>query len=313
VALRILKDVKILSVAAKSFVTITTKTLPYVGVLLSIGLEGRRGLKALDTGHNAMLARSGGQLGLSIGITYLATLGVAGAVTTGVGVAVVLVVGAVLIAISFLISMVQLYIARSRIEDFLSMSFLGNAPTLRYWDEQSRPSSAELLEESRAVLSQDEGVDVRRYFEAELDAFYYMLFSPIVRITEHIGRHWDINRGEHQVMSEMTSFVVYLPGYSDGSCTYSIRLFEVDTNWFEKDEPKDISDLFHRRKQLDASTGGVLFRFDHYNHNKCDQLEMLIEYEKDGRKVTGENGLRIILDGNDVEELGVDERLAYEV
>ncbi len=304
VALRILKDVKILSVAAKSFVTITTKTLPYVGVLLSIGLEGRLGLKALDTGHHAMVALSGLQIGLSIGITYLATLAVAGAVTTGVGLAVVLVVGAVL---------VQLYIARSRIEDFLSMSFWGNAPTLRYWDEQSRPSSAELLEESRTVISQDEGVDVRRYFEAELDSFYYMLFSPIVRITEHIGRHWDINRGEHQVMSEMTSFVVYLPGYSDWSCTYSIRLFEVDTNWFGKDEPKDISDLFHRRKQLDASTGGVLFRFDHYNHNKCDQLEMLIEYEKDGRKVTGENGLRFILDGNDVEELGVDERLAFEV
>ncbi|MDL0432004.1 hypothetical protein QPM17_12735 [Marinobacter sp. TBZ242] len=313
VALSILKDVKILSVAAKGFVTITTKTLPYVGVLLSIGLEGRRGLQALDAGHHSMVALSGVQIGLSIGITYLATLAVAGAITTGVGVSVVLVVGAVLIAVSFVISVVQLYIARSRIEDFLSMSFWGNAPTLRYWDEQSRPLSAELLEESRTVISQDEGVDVRRYFEAELDAFYYMLFSPVVRITEHIGRHWDINRGEHQVMSEMTSFMVYLPGYSDGSCTCSIRLFEVDTNWFEKDEPKDISDLFHRRKQSGASTGGVLFRFDHYNHNKCDQLEMLIEYEKDGRKVTGENGLRIILDGNDVEELGVDERLAFEV
>lgn len=232
---------------------------------------------------------------------------------SGVGVAVVLVVGAVLVAFSFVISMVQLYIARSRIEDFLSLSFWGNAPTLRYWDEQSRPSSAELLEESRTIISQDEGADVRRYFEAELDAFYYMLFSPIVRITEHIGRHWDINRGEHQVMSEMTSFVVYLPGYSDGTCTYSIKLFEVDTNWFGKDEPKDISDLFHRRKRLDASAEGVLFRFDHYNHNKCDQLEMLIEYVKDGRNVTGENGLRIILDGNDVEELGVDERLAFEM
>lgn len=313
VALSILKDVKILSVAAKGFVTITTKTLPYVGVLLSIGLEGRRGLKALDTGHHAMVALSGVQIGLSIGITYLATLAVAGAVTTGVGVAVVLVVGAVLIAISFVISMVQLYIARSRIEDFLSLSFWGNAPTLRYWDEQSRPSSAELLEESRAVISQDEGVDVRRYFEAELDAFYYMLFSPIVRITEHIGVHWDTNRGEHQVMSEMTSFVVYLPGYSDGTCTYSIKLFEVDTSWFGNDEPKEITHLFDSMKRLGDSPEGLLYRFEHYNHNKCDQLEMLIEYVKDGRKVTGENGLRIILDGNDVEELGVDERLAFEV
>lgn len=301
-----------ISTFAAGLARVTVKALPYVGVLLSIGLEGWRGYKALDTGHSTMVALSGAQIGLSIGITYLASLAVAGAVT-GAGVAVVLVVGGVLIAVSFVISMVQLYIARSRIEDFLSLSFWGNAPTLRYWDEQSRPSSAELLEESRTVISQDEGIDVRRYFEAELDAFYYMLFSPIVRVTEHIGRHWDTNRGEHQVMSEMTSFVVYLPGYSDGTCTYSIKLFEVDTNWFSKDEPSDITDLFYRMKHLDASAEGVLYRFDHYNHNKCDQLEMLIEYEKDGRKVTGENGLRIILNGNDVEELGVDERLAFEV
>ena len=40
---------------------------------------------------------------------------------------------------------------------------------------------------------------------------------------------------------------------------------------------------------------------------------MRIHYEKDGRKVTGENGLRFILNGNDVEELAVDERLAFEV
>jgi len=42
-------------------------------------------------------------------------------------------------------------------------------------------------------------------------------------------------------------------------------------------------------------------------------IELLIEYEKDGRKFTGENGLRIILDDSNVEELGVDERLAFEV
>jgi hypothetical protein len=301
-----------LSAVAKGLAKISVKALPYVGVLLSIGLEGRRGYKALDTGHSTMVVLSGVQVGLSIGITYLATLAVAGAVT-GAGVAVVLVVGVVLIAVSFVISMVQLYIARSRIEDFLSLSFWGNAPTLRYWDDQSRPSSAEVLEESRILIDQDEGADVRRYFEAELDAFYYMLFSPIVRITEHIGRHWDINRGEHQVMSEMTSFVVYFPGYSDGTCAYSIKLFEVDANWFKKDEPNDITDLFYRMKRLTTSAEGVLFRFDHHNHNKCDQLEMLIEYEKDGRKITGENGIRIILNGNDVEELGVDERLAFEV
>ena len=42
-------------------------------------------------------------------------------------------------------------------------------------------------------------------------------------------------------------------------------------------------------------------------------IERLIEYENGGRKVKGENGLRIILDGNDVEELGVDEKLAFEL
>ncbi|WP_150909733.1 toxin VasX [Marinobacter halotolerans] len=291
---------------------VTVKTLPYLGVLVSIGLEGWVGYKALGTGHHTMVALSGVQIGLSIGITYLATLAVAGAVS-GAGVAVVLVLGAVLVAVSFIISIVQLYIARSRIEDFLSLSFWGNAPVLRYWDGQTRPSGAELLESSKTLASPGEGREVREYFEAELDAFYYMLFSPIVRITEHIGVHWDTNRGEHQIMSEMTSFVVFLPGYSEGTCRYSIKLFEVETNWFEIDDPNDITALFDSMTKLDASTEGVLFRFDHYNHNKCDQLELLIEYEKDDRKVTGDTGLRIILNGNDVEELGVDERLAFEV
>ena len=40
---------------------------------------------------------------------------------------------------------------------------------------------------------------------------------------------------------------------------------------------------------------------------------MLIEYVKDGRKITGENGLRLILNGNDVEELSVDERLTFDL
>lgn len=313
VALSILKDVKILSVAAKGFVTITTKTLPYVGVLLSIGLEGRRGLKALDTGHHAMVALSGVQIGLSIGITSLASLAVAGAFT-GAGVAVVLVVGAVLIAVSFVISMVQLYIARSRIEDFLSLSFWGNAPTLRYWDDQSRPSSAELLESSRTIASTDEGGEIREYFEAELDAFYYMLFSPIVRITEYMPKNWAISRqGEHKVLSEFTSFAVYFPGFVEGTCAVSIKLFEANRNWFSDDDSSDITDLFDRRRTIDPSPQGLMYGFTHYNHDGWEQLELLIEYEKDGRKVTGENGLRFILDGNDVEELGVDERLAFEV
>ncbi len=71
--------------------------------------------------------------------------------------------------------------------------------------------------------------------------------------------------------------------------------------------------FYSMRRPVDAASVGAMYRFTHYNHNKCDQLEMLIHYEKDGRKVTGENGLRIMLDGNDVEELGVDERLTFEV
>ncbi|BES73658.1 hypothetical protein RE428_46760 [Marinobacter nanhaiticus D15-8W] len=296
-----------------SFARVTVKTLPYVGVLLSIGLEGWTGYKALRTGHFAMVALSGVQIGLSIGITYLASLALAGAVA-GAGVAVVLVVGAVLVAISFVISMVQLYIARSRIEDFLSLSFWGNAPTMRYWDEQSRPLNKELLDQSRTVVSQDEGTDVRRYFEAELDGFYYMLFSPRVKVTEYMPKHWAITQqGEQRVLSEFTSLVVYFPGYIEGTCVVSIKLFEANRNWFTEDESAEITDLFNRTKKVEASAHGAIYRFTHYNHGNWEQLEMLIEYEKDGRKVTGENGLRVILDGNDVEELGVDERLAFEV
>ncbi|MDG5501096.1 toxin VasX [Marinobacter sp. BGYM27] len=296
-----------------SLARITVKALPYVGVLLSIGLEGWRGSKALGTGHYTMVALSGVQIGLSIGITYLASLAVAGAVT-GAGVAVVLVVGAVLVAVSFVISMVQLYIARSRIEDFLSLSFWGNAPTLRYWDEQSRPSSGELLEQSRTVVSQEEGAEVRRYFEAELDAFYYMLFSPVVRIIEYMPNHPAITQqGEYKVLSEFTSFIVYFPGFIEGTCAVSIKLFEANINWFSDDDSNEITHLFDNRKRIEATSHEVMYRFTHYNHGKWEQLEMLIEYEKDGRKVTGENGLRVILDGNDVEELGVDERLAFEV
>lgn len=312
VAFNGLRFIRAASDIATSFARVTVKLLPYVGPILAIGLDGWKGYKALNTGHSAMVALSGVQIGLSIGITYLASLAVAGALTGG-GVAVVLVVGAVLVAISFIISMVQLYIARSRVEDFLSLSFWGNAPILRYWDEQSRPLSGELLAESRTMASQDEGVEVRRYFEAELDAFYYMLFSPVVRVSEHIGRHWDVNRGEHQIMSEMTSFIIYFRGYSDGVCSISIRLFEVNRKWFSDNDSKDITRVFNAGKKVESFAHGAMYRFTHYNHNKCDQLELLITYEKDGRNVTGQDGLRIILEGSSVKELGVDERLTFEV
>ncbi|MCW8978377.1 MAG: hypothetical protein OQK10_06105 [Marinobacter sp.] len=296
-----------------SLARISIKPLPYVGVILSIGLEGWTSHKALNTGHYAMASLSGVQIGLSIGITYLASLAVAGAVT-GAGLPVVLVVGSVLVAISFVISMVQLYIARSRIEDFISLSFWGNAPTLRYWDEQSRPSSAELLEDSRTIVSQGEGVDVRRYFEAELDGFYYLLFSPLVKITEYMPKHWAVTQqGEQRVLSEFTSLIVYFPGYIEGNCAVSIKLFVANRNWLVENESREITDLFNRTARIDSTSQGLMYRFTHYNHDNWEQLEMLIEYEKDGRSVTGENGLRVILDNNDVEELGIDERLAFEV
>lgn len=303
------KELRVAGLVTKIIAKGMVKSVAIAGPILTMWLEFRTIARSLETGHHASAALGSVQFGLSVSILVFPGLAAIGVFSLGVGVA----VGVTLIIISIAIGMVQTYIARSQIEDFLSLSFWGNAPTLRYWDEQPRPSSGDLLEESRTVISPDEGVEVRRYFEAELDAFYYMLFSPIVRIAEHIGRHWDTNRGEHQIMSEMTSFVVYFPGYSDRACTYSIKLFEVETNWFAKDELNDITDLFYRRKRSDASAEGVVYRFDHYNHNKCDQLEMLIEYVKDGRKITGENGLRLILNGNDIEELAVDERLTVEL
>ncbi|KPP97391.1 hypothetical protein [Marinobacter sp. HL-58] len=41
----------------------------------------------------------------------------------------------------------------------------------------------------------------------------------------------------------------------------------------------------------------------HYNHENWEQLELLVEYVKDGRNVTGENGLRIVLDDNHDKQL----------
>ncbi|WP_298450090.1 toxin VasX [uncultured Marinobacter sp.] len=296
-----------------SFARVAVKHLPYIGSALAIGLEGQRGLKALDTGHSTMAALSVVQIGLSIGIIGLTSLAVAGAVI-GAGVAVVIMVGAALVAVSLAISMVQLYIARSRIEDFLSMSFWGNAPTLRFWGELSRPPSAELLELSKAIAAPEESKEIQEYFEAELDAFYYMLFSPVVRITEYMAKHGAITlQGEYKVLAEFTSLAVYFPGFSKGDCTYTVELFEVNTKWFRKDEKYDITDRFNSMKRKVDAGSEEAYLFTHYNHNNCSQLEMRIHYEKDGRKVTGENGLRFILDGNDVEELGVDERLAVEV
>ena len=148
----------------------------------------------------------------------------------------------------------------------------------------------------------------------ELDAFYYLLFSPIVRITENMSKHPAVTKqGEYKVLSEYTSFVVYFPGFDPSSCAASVRLFEAERNILFKDDFEEITELFNQRKEEDFSGSGATNKFTHYNHNNREQLELLIEYVKDGRNVTGDDGLRVILDGDNVEELGVDERLTFEL
>lgn len=304
------KELRVVGLVTKLIAKGMVKTVAIAGPILTMWLELRTINRSLETGHHTSVALGSVQFGLSVSLLVLPGLAVIGVFSLGAGV----VVGVALIIISIVIGMVQAYIARSRIEDFLSLSFWGNAPTLRYWDERSRPSSGELLEESRTVISQDEGVEVRRYFEAELDAFYYMLFSPIVRITEYMPKHGAITRqGEYRMLSELTGFVLYFPGYSEASCSVSIRLFEADKNWVFDDKWNEITDLFERRVNASFPVNGAMYRFTHYNHDNWEQLELLVEYVKDGRKITGENGLRIILNGNNVEELGVDERLTFEL
>ncbi|SDX06470.1 toxin VasX [Marinobacter mobilis] len=297
---------------SKFLARVTVKFLPYVGPLLAIGLESRSAWRAWRTDHSAAVALAAVQIGLTIGIGYLTALAVAGTATV-VGAPAVL-VGAVLVVISITVTAIQLYIARSRIEDFLSQSFWGNAPYLRYWDGQSRPKTVELLETSQAIVSPDKGVNIWGYFEAEVDAFYYLLFSPVVRITNFVASHWETTRqGELKVLPEITGFKVHFPGFDEGTCIMSIKLYEASRNVFTSNDVNDISDVFDARRKVEGSPQGATYRFTHYNHDKYEQLELLIEYVKDGRKVTGDDGLRIILDGNDVEELSVDERLTFEL
>ena len=300
----------LLSGGAKLLARGAVKVIAIAGPMLTIGLEIKTIIQVSRTGHQAAVILAGTQIGLSAGLLILPLLAVTGVFSLGVGV----VLGAALVVITIIIGAVQAYIARSRIEDFLSQSFWGDAPTLRYWDSQSRPPNQELLETSKTITNADEGAVLREYFGAELDAFYYMLFSPIVRITEHMPRRYAITRqGEPKVVSEFTGFAVYFPGYSEASCAISIRLFEVEKNLVFDDKCNELSDLFERRMDFRFSAHGAEYRFIHYNHNSFDQLEMLIEYVKDGRKITGDSGLRIVLDGNDVEELSVDERLTFEL
>jgi len=208
----------------------------------------------------------------------------------------------------------QIYIARSRIEDFLSLSFWGNARTLRHWDDQLRPSNEELLEVSRSMVSADGGGNVRKYFESEMESFYYLVFSPVVRITESMAKRPAYTRqGEYKILPELTSFIVHFPGFDQASCVASVRLFEVERNLIFKDEYSEITNIFNSRRKEITSENGVVYEFTHYNHDNRDQLELYIEYVKDGRQVTGDEGLRIILNGNDVKELGINERLTFEL
>lgn len=304
--------VEVLSKGTRVISKRTVKYLPFVGPVLALILEARTVWRAWHTGHDAAIAMAGIQIGLSLGIGYLTLLAMAGAFT-GIGAGIVL-IGAVLVTVSVAVSAIQVYIARSRTEDFLSTSFWGNARTLRYWDDRLRPTHEELLGSCKSIASIEEGSQVRRYFEAELDAFYYLLFSPQVLIIEYMPRQPAITRqGEYKVLSEFTSFVIYFPGFDQASCSASVRLFEADQSLFFEDEFKDITDIFDRNKKEMYEKGRASNKFTHFNHNSRDRLELLVEYVKDGRKVTGDNGLRVIIDGDDVEELGVNERLTFEL
>jgi len=309
VALSGLRGIEVISKTLKAFARKLVKHLPYIGPVLSLILEGRTAWRAWHTGHDMAVVLAGVQIGLTIGIGSLIAFAVMGTVT-----APIVLVGAVLVAIATAVTAIQIYIARSRIEDFLSLSFWGNARTLRYWDDQLRLSNEELLEISKSIVLPDEAPDVQRYFEKELDAFYYLLFSPIVKITEYMSKHPAITRqGEYKVLPEFTRFYIFFPGFDQASCVTSVRVFEAKRNIIFRDEFEEITDIFDGGKKHSLSGGQEVFQFTHYNHNNCEQLELLIEYVKDGRKITGDEGLRIILDGNDVEELGVNERLTFEL
>lgn len=314
VALHGTREIKLIAKGGRFIASAVTKYLPYVGPFLSVILECRTAWRAWRTGHNEEVALAFIQIGLTVGIGYLAFVGFAGTATaTGVGAPLVL-LGALLIAISVTVTAVQIYIARSRLEDFLSQSFWGNAPYLKFWDGRSRPNNQELLELSRSLSISDAEAEIREYMEIELDSFYYLLYSPFVRIFEYIPTLPAITQqGEYKVLSEMTSFGVILPGYDNGSCIVSIKLYEANRNLIWSDEWKEITPNRDIKESIETSRQGPVYRYTHYNHDKCEQLELLIEYVKDGRRVTGDNGLRFIIDGNDIEELGADERLTFEL
>lgn len=312
VTLNGLKGVQWFSAGAKALARKTVKYLPYVGPILAIVFEGSVVLRSWRTRHDAALALAVVQIGLSIGIGYLTYIAMAGAFV-GIGIGVVL-VGALLVTITVAVTAIQMYIARSRIEDFLSQSFWGNARTLRYWDGRTRESNYDLLESSLNIFSSTDGTEIRAYFEAELDAFYYLLFSPFVQVTEYMSRHGAITRqGEYAVLSEFTGFSVNFPGYNEATCQFSIQLYEVDNRLVKKDKWSDITDLFMKKSEKNIYNHGLTFKYTHFNHNNWDHLELFVEYVKDGRKVTGDGGHRIMLDGNDVKELGVNDRLTFEM
>ena len=75
----------------------------------------------LETGHYASMALAGVQFGLSVSLLALSGLAAIGVFSLVAGLAVAM--GVALILISVALGLIQAYIARSRIEDFLSLSF----------------------------------------------------------------------------------------------------------------------------------------------------------------------------------------------
>lgn len=304
--------VEAVSKRAAAIAGTTIKYIPFVGTVMAVILEGRTAWRALRTGHNVAVGLAIAQIGLTLGIGYLAFVGLAGA-ATGVAAPIVL-IGAILVVISITVTAVQIYIARSRLEDFLSQSFWGDAPYLSFWGGRSRPDNHELLETSKLLSTSGAGAEVREYMEAELDSFYYLLYSPIIQIFEYMPALPAITQqGEYKVLSEMTSFGVIFPGYDNGSCIVSVKLYEANRNLIWSDEWREITPNRGIKESIENSLQGPIYRYTHYNHDKWDQLELLIEYVKDGRRVTGNDGLRYIIDGNDIEELGADDRLTFEL
>lgn len=287
-------------------VRVAVKALPVVGAVASIWLESKNLAHANQTGHSAMATLAGVQIGLSLGL-----LVVAGAwAATGFGI----LVGAAIIVVQLIAGVVQLVIARSRIEDLLSASFWGKGGNLRFWDDEARPKTEVLIERARMPMDDEMEATVAKYFQNEVTAFYALFYSPRVAVTDYMHRRLEIdNRGKHTTVSAHTDFSVILPGYAADRAHYEIRLFEVDTRLVRQDQAREITDNFHRMADADLQEGALIFSYSYYNHERKDQLELLIRYRVDDYDVSGGHGFRYVIKGNNAKELSQDESLTDEM